>query len=320
MQHTKPLTGIVPPLITPMTRPGILDEPALARVIEHVIHGGVSALFILGTTGEAPSLSQKIRIKMIDSTLQQVNGRLPVLVGVTDTSMTDLLELANYVAQAGAQAIVAAPPYYYLASQNEIADWYRHISEQCSLPLYLYNMPSMTKLTIAPETVRQLIDENVAIGIKDSSGDISYLHNVQKILEDYPAAPVLVGDERIMAEGFMAGTHGGVPGSANLLPHLFVAMYEAGRSGQNVRVRELHQQMTQMHRMLYQNPQINASIIAIIKGAMAHQGLCDNTMAMPIQSLSEDVMCILQDTIRELNLPSISPVYLPGMAPTITHP
>src|SRR4051812_43501002 len=109
----KLLEGIVPPLITPLLSHDQLNEPGLERLIEHVLAGGVHGLFILGTSGEAPSLSYRLRRELIARTCQLVAGRVPVLVGITDTSIVEALGVARSAAEAGAQAVVASTPYYF---------------------------------------------------------------------------------------------------------------------------------------------------------------------------------------------------------------
>src|SRR5262245_13092169 len=114
------LRGIIPPLITPLRDIAALDPAALERLIEHVLAGGVSGLFILGTTGEAPSLSGRLRRELIERVCRQVQLRVPVLVGVTDTSLAETLSLARHAAEAGAQAVVTSAPYYFAPSQLEL--------------------------------------------------------------------------------------------------------------------------------------------------------------------------------------------------------
>src|SRR5260221_567463 len=109
----KPLRGIIPPLVTPLSNPDALDVEGLERLIEHLIAGGVSGLFILGTTGEAPNLSYRLRREMIERTCQQAALRLPVLVGVSDTSLVEAVALARHAAETGAHAIVSATAFYF---------------------------------------------------------------------------------------------------------------------------------------------------------------------------------------------------------------
>jgi dihydrodipicolinate synthase/N-acetylneuraminate lyase len=112
-----PLRGIIPPMITPLLDRDTLDVTGLERLIEHILGGGVHGLFILGTTGEAPSLSYRLRYELIDRACKQVNDRVPVLVGITDTCFTESINTANKARDAGAHAVVLAPPYYFPAGQ-----------------------------------------------------------------------------------------------------------------------------------------------------------------------------------------------------------
>jgi 4-hydroxy-tetrahydrodipicolinate synthase len=119
----KPLCGIVPPLVTPLLGRDKFDVAGFERLLEHVIGGGVHGVFILGTTGEAPSLSYRLRREVIEQTCKIVRGRVPVLVGITDTSIVEAVNLARYAAESGAQALVTSAPYYFPAGQPELIDW-----------------------------------------------------------------------------------------------------------------------------------------------------------------------------------------------------
>src|SRR5512132_195513 len=114
----KPLRGIVPPMITPLASRDTLNLAGLERLIEHILSGGVSGLFILGTTGEAPALSYSVRRELIDRTCGLVAGRVPVIVGITDTAFGESVALAGAAARAGAAALVVAAPYYFAATQS----------------------------------------------------------------------------------------------------------------------------------------------------------------------------------------------------------
>ncbi|MBM4018661.1 MAG: dihydrodipicolinate synthase family protein [Planctomycetes bacterium] len=131
----RPLRGIVPPLVTPLTGRDTLDEAGLERLIEHVLAGGVHGLFILGTTGEAPSLSHRLREQMVRCTCRAVAGRRPVLVGITDTAFIESVNLARTAADAGADAVVLAPPYCFPAGQAELAEYIDHIAAEMPLPV-----------------------------------------------------------------------------------------------------------------------------------------------------------------------------------------
>ena len=156
-------------MITPLRDYDALDVGGLERLIEHLIDGGVSGIFILGTTGEGPSLSYPLRRELIDRTCAFVANRLPVLVGITDSAFSESIGLAKAAADAGAQALVVAPPYYFPLGQPELLNYIRRLTTELPLPLYLYNMPAMTKVVIEPQTVRQVLEIRSIVGFKDSS-------------------------------------------------------------------------------------------------------------------------------------------------------
>ena len=152
----KPLEGIVVPLVTPLSGDNRIDMDGLNNLIEHVIRGGVHGIFILGTTGEAQSLSMSQREEMIKETSRILGNRLPLLVGISDTSLTDSVALAQKAYNCGAYAVVATPPYYFATAQSELIDYFENLISLLPLPLFLYNMPVHTKVAFDPETIKRL--------------------------------------------------------------------------------------------------------------------------------------------------------------------
>ncbi|HXG48497.1 MAG TPA: dihydrodipicolinate synthase family protein, partial [Methylomirabilota bacterium] len=199
----RPLRGIVPPLVTPLRDRDTLDAAGLERLIEHVLGGGVAGLFLLGTTGEGPSLSYRLRHELIERACHQVAGRVPVLVGITDTSFTETLNMARRAASAGAQAVVLAAPYYFPAGQPELLEYLEDLVPQLPLPLFLYNMPSLTKVSFGEEIVRRALDMERIVGIKDSSGDMLYFHRLLRLTRARSDWSVLIGPEELMGEAVL---------------------------------------------------------------------------------------------------------------------
>ena len=149
----RPLKGVVPPMVTPLSAPEHLDAVGTERLVEHILAGGVHGLFLLGTTGEAPDLPYAVRHELVRRVCAQVAGRVPVLVGVTDTMFDESLRLAETAADAGAAGVVAAPPYYFAPGQPELVEYYARLADSLPLPLFLYNMPLQVQVSIAVPTV-----------------------------------------------------------------------------------------------------------------------------------------------------------------------
>ena len=282
MIQNKPLCGIIPPLVTPLKDNETLDIESLERLIEHLIAGGVHGLFILGTTGEEQSLSYDVRKQMIKESCRINKGRLPLLACITDTSIVESIRLAHVAADCGADGVVSAPPYYFATGQPELAQFYEELVPQLPLPVFLYNMPSHVKVSFAPDTVRRIAQNPQVIGFKDSSANAVYFQSVMYKMQERPDFAMLVGPEEITGECVLMGAHGGINGGANMFPKLYVAMYDAARSGDLVRVRQLQQFIMQISTSIYTVGKHGSSYLKGLKCALSLLGVInDDFVASP---------------------------------------
>ncbi len=297
-----PLRGIIPPLVTPLLDRDTLDEAGLERLIEHVLAGGVHGLFILGTTGEAPSLSYRLRYDLIERVCGQVAARVPVLVGITDTSFVESANIARKAKDAGAQAVVLAPPYYFPAGQLELLEYLRHLTAELPLPVFLYNMPSHTKLVFEPETIRAAADFPGIAGIKDSSGNMMYFRRLQGLLRDHPNFSVLMGPEELLAEAVLLGGHGGVSGGANLLPALYVELYDAASAKDLPRVEELHAKVMELSTCIYYVGRYQSSFLKGLKCALSCVGICSDFLAEPFHRFRQSEHEVIERYVKELGI------------------
>lgn len=284
-----PLTGIVPPLATPLLSGDQLDVAGLERLIEHVLAGGVSGLFLLGTTGEGPSLSYRLRRELVERACRQVAGRVPVLVAITDTIFAESIAMARHSADCGADAVVVAPPYYLPAGQPELSEYIDHLVAALPLPLMLYNMPALTKVVFEPETIRRAMNHERIIGLKDSSANMLYFNRVLGLIAQRPDWSLMMGPEELLMESLLLGAHGGVSGGANVFPELYVQLCaEARKPGANhERIRELHHQVLRISGNLYGVGRYSSAVIKGIKCALSCLGICDDFMAEPFHRFRE---------------------------------
>jgi len=295
-----PLSGIVPPMVTPLRDRDTLDLDGLERLIEHILAGGVNGLFILGTTGEGPSLSYRLRRELVERVCRQVKQRVPVLVGITDTAFIESVNVARASVDAGADAVVVAPPYYLPEAQPELREYVEHLLPELPLPLFLYNMPALTKVNIELETVRWALDQPRIAGLKDSSGDLDYFRNAAVLLKHRPDWSLLIGPEEKLLDALQAGGHGGVSGGANLFPRLYAQLCASHRSGDSARARELQSQIQRIGDALYHIGKHSSSIIKGIKCALACLGVCNDFMAEPFHRFRSDERALVQSRLKEL--------------------
>ncbi len=289
-------------MITPLKGRDALDTEGMERLIEHILAGGVSGLFILGTTGEAPSLSYRLRREVVERACRQVDGRVPVLVGITDTSFVECVRLARFAADSGAAGLVAATPYYFPAGQPELIEHLEHLLTELPRPLLLYNMPSMTKVSFARETVRWAVQQPGIVGLKDSSGDMLYFQDILEIAEARPDWAALVGPEELTAETVLLGGHGGVNGGANFKPRLYVDLYEAAASRDVERMLELNREVQSITRAIYRVGKHASAVIKGIKCVLSLKGICDDYMAEPFHRFRATERELVEQRARALGL------------------
>lgn len=295
-----PLTGIIPPMITPLRGRDELDVAGLERLIKHILSGGVNGLFILGTTGEGPSLSYRLRRELIERVCKQVNHRVPVLVGITDTSFIESVSVAGSAADFGADALVVAPPYYLPEAQPELQEYLDHLVPELPLPLYIYNMPALTKVHFELETVRRAMNNPRIIGLKDSSGDLAYFKSAAELIKRRPDWSLLIGPEEKLFDSLQLGGDGGVSGGANLFPKLYVKVIEAHHAGNLARAQELQQQIQRVSDSFYRIGKYSSSIIKGIKCAASCLGICDDFMAEPFHRFRAEERELVKTRLKEI--------------------
>ncbi len=235
-----PLTGVVPPVCTPLTPDREVDVPSLRRLLDHLMDGGVHALFVLGSTSEVAFLTDLQRREVVEATVAHVAGRLPVLAGVIDMTTPRVLGQVREVTSAGADAVVATAPFYARTHPAEIARHYRLIAEAAPVPVIAYDIPVAVHTKLPADVVLDLAAEGTLAGLKDSSGDLAGFRTVvtgARTRPDITGFTVLTGSEVIIDASLAVGADGAVPGLANVDPHGYVRLDALCRAGDWERAR-----------------------------------------------------------------------------------
>lgn len=297
----RPLRGIVVPLATPLSAPDRLDEAGLERLIEHTLAGGVHGLFVLGTTGEGPLLEEAIRREVVARACRQAAGRVPVLVGVTDTVFGAVIRLAQHAADCGAAAVVSSAPYYLKPGGPELCRFVRLLAARSPLPVFLYNMPTHTRVTFGPDAIQAGLDEPNVVGLKDSGGDLEYFRAAREQARARPDWSVLIGPEHLTAEAVALGGDGGVNGGANVAPRLFVDLYNAAAAGDESATRAAQRRVLSFGR-IYQAGLHESAVIKGLKCALSHLGLCGEAMTEPFGPLGDAERARVRVVLEECGL------------------
>ncbi|MFC0526099.1 dihydrodipicolinate synthase family protein [Phytohabitans kaempferiae] len=263
------LHGVIPPVITPLTPEDEVDVEAIHRLTDHLVDAGVTGLFVLGSSGEGPALTPAQREETVRAFVKAARGRVPVLAGIGEPSVRRAVEALEVAAAAGAAAVVATAPYYFLHDDRHVADHLVHIAGATDLPVVLYNIPPATHSVITPSILTTVVRQapNV-VAIKDSSGDWDAFQGMLEAARQLGVA-VLQGAEALIGRSMLAGAAGAVPGIANLTPAVACALVRAGKDGAAETVDALQAALDracEVYRPGYW--------LAGLKAAVAQRGLC----------------------------------------------
>ncbi|HEX4748604.1 MAG TPA: dihydrodipicolinate synthase family protein [Bryobacteraceae bacterium] len=276
--------GIVVPLVTPLRAGGELDRGSLNRMVEHVAGAGVNGLFMLGSTGEASSLSVEVRCSLLREVAQSARERVPLIVNVSDTAFDHTLRVADEAAQSGAFAVALSPPSYFVLDQHQLSAYSRHFCERSPLPVFLYNVPQFAHTAFEPETVCELAELPNVIGLKNSDGSLEYLQRVQSLLGSREGFSVLVGNEETLLPALELGADGGVCGGANMFPELFVELFQAATEGRGNDAERLQQIVGEVSEAVYGVGAPETSYLRGLKRALSALGLIEDALAEPLQN------------------------------------
>lgn len=273
--------GIIPPIAIPVDDQEKVDENSLRALVRHLLKSKVHGIFVLGSTGEFAHLTDEEKRRAIDIVVSEVNGEVPVLVGVTDSGTKRSILWVKEAKRFGANGVVAAPPFYYPFSEPEIERHYRALADESELPILLYHIPSTTKIRFSLELVERLSEIDNIVGIKDSTGDLTFVFALIDKLRGRNFA-VFQGCDDLLAPTLFYGAHGGVNALANLVPSWFVALYEAAQRGEGTLAFAWQQKINELSRQLEA-----MSYLPALKMALHLKGLAQPFMTSPFPTLTE---------------------------------
>lgn len=300
----KKFSGVVPPMVTPFTMSGELDEPSVRKIIENMISGGVNGIFVLGTNGELSSMSMKMRHQMVKLTVEQMAHRLPVYAGITDNCLANTLMAATEYARLGVDALVAHLPSYYPLGEAEIREWFLRLADNSPLPLFLYNIPVTTHHSIPLPVVQELLQHPRVAGIKDSEGDVTRQTAELKILQTDPVRSFFCGASALAMTTLTQGADGLVPATANFAPAVYTQLCHTVNSGDHAAAEACQHRQDRLTELYLKRGRPLAQNIAALKGLMWATGLCGSTVLAPLRTLDEAQLQMLktdyQKTLSEL--------------------
>jgi 4-hydroxy-tetrahydrodipicolinate synthase len=282
-------------MVTPFQKDLSLDEPALRRLIQRQIAGGINFLVPCGTTGESPTLSHEEHLRVVAITIEEAKGKVPVLAGAGGYDTRKVIEMAQEIERMGADGILSVTPYYNKPTQEGLYQHYKAIASATALPIVLYNVPPRTNVNIEPVTVRRLSEIKNIVGVKEASGSFAQVTQVfQNVPEDFV---VLSGDDALTIPIVAMGGRGLISVTSNEIPTEMTSLVKLCLDGEFATARALLRKLM---------PLIEVNFIETnptpAKAAMAEMGLLEAVCRLPLVPVRPENVAKIRAALESLSL------------------
>jgi 4-hydroxy-tetrahydrodipicolinate synthase len=287
-----PFTGLGTALVTPFRGDGSIDEAAVRRLTRRQIEAGVHFVSPCGTTGEAPTLSHREKLRVVELVMDEVAGRVPVLPGAGGYDTREVIELARELENMGVNGILSVTPYYNKPTQDGIYEHYTAIAGSTRLPIVLYNVPGRTGVNLETKTVARLSEIRNIVGVKEASANVIQMCEIYaSCREDFL---LLGGDDPLTVAVMAIGGRGIISVASNAMPAEMTQIVELCEKGDFAAARKLHTWLLPFVQVNF----VEANPIPV-KAAMAAMGLLEEAYRLPLVSPSagarDRIMRVLQD-------------------------
>jgi 4-hydroxy-tetrahydrodipicolinate synthase len=268
--------GVYPAMVTPLTPDEKVDKQGMRNVVRYCLDGGMHGLVVLGTTGEFPAMTESMRQDAIEATLEEAQGKVPVLVGCGDSGTQKTLLQVRAAARTKANGVLVQVPFYFPLDQAAVIRHFLTIADASSLPVVIYHFPQMTKITYTPDTIAKLAAHPNVIGMKDSAGDFITMQRYIEMTAEFDFA-VASGLPTLALPAFELGAKAGIFAGGSLNPKLCVDIYEAWKRGDHAAAVTL-----QKKALLFSQIGTFGPNAAVIKFALSKLGICGPTATAPL--------------------------------------
>jgi len=289
------LKGIYTALVTPFKNYDV-DEETLKRLIELQLKGGADGIVPCGTTGEAATLSYEEHVRVVELTVKYVNGAVPVVAGTGSNSTKETIELTESAKKAGANMCLLTTPYYNKPTQEGLYRHYKKVAEDVDMPLVLYNIPGRTGINMIPETVAKLAEIPNIIGIKEASGSLVQVAEIDRLARG--KITIMSGDDNLFLPMMSVGAVGVISVVSNVMPAELKALYRAFLEEKNIgKAKELNSGLLPLMQAMF----VETNPIPV-KETLYHMGLIEKEFRLPLCPLSEGSSRFLKDVLKGYGL------------------
>lgn len=286
------IVGSIVALVTPMDERGTVDKDSLKRLIEFHIDQGTDALVAVGTTGESATLDEREHCDTIETIVDHVSGRIPVLAGTGANSTTEAINLTRLAKKIGADACLIVTPYYNKPTQQGLFLHHQAINDAVDIPQILYNVPGRTACDMLPETIGRLSRLSNIVGVKEATGDLSRVEKIRELTGKEFA--LYSGDDATSREFCLMGGNGSITVTGNVAPKLVHEMLQAAIAGDAQSALIIDNKLAALHKQLF----IQSNPIPV-KWAVAEMGLIAKGIRLPLTWLTEDCFDTLRAAMRQ---------------------
>jgi 4-hydroxy-tetrahydrodipicolinate synthase len=297
-------SGVVVPMISPFKEDFSVDSNAVERIIESFLNNDIKP-FVLGTTGEAPSLSPKQKVELINLAIKAIGGKQPLLAGIGSNSIFISIEDGKRYADLGVDALVATVPNYYPSTSDQMIKWFEQLADNVPVPLFLYNIPITTHHSIPQNVTEKLSYHPNIIGIKDSENDKERLVESLKKWKDRDDFIFLVGWAAMSSFGLKNGANGIVPSMGNIIPQLYYHLVLEAEKG-NFQAADEIQELTNTIAAYCQKGRNISQSIPAMKVLMAIKGLCGTQVLPPMIKMNPqeelEYVAQMRDAMEKTNV------------------
>ena len=299
MKKSSKYSGVVVPMVTPVTQDGRLDTEAVKRIIQFFVNASVSPL-LMGTTGEGNSVSQADGQLLVETAVNAAEGRILIYAGLTGNCFVEQVRQAEVYTALGADVIVATLPTYYALTDEQMYEYYHTLADCITGPLMLYNILATTHMSIPVDVIRRLADHPNIVGLKDSERDLERMAQCIEIALGRDDFAYFCGWAAQSAHSLALGGNGIVPSTGNYVPDLFRQLYEAAVKGDTETANRLQDETNEIAK-IYQKDRTLGQSLTALKVMMQTKGLCEPWMLMPLTRLTAEEEQIIKEKANALD-------------------
>ena len=297
MITARDVRGVIPAIVTPFTSDDRVDTEALTAISRFLLGQGVHAIMTTGGTGEFCSLSREERRLVHQTVAQEVRGRIPVIAGTAACSTREALLLTQDAADAGADAAILTPPYYFRLTEQSLFEYYRDLSAGSTLPIVVYNNPLYTGNNLTPGLIARLADLDGIVGLKQSNSDLGQLVEIVRLVGD--RISVCTGIDSQFLGCLSVGARGIFSTAACVIPAEMLEIYRAFEAGNHTEARRVHQRVQILNRFLEYDP----GYVGPCKYALGLLGHPAGPVRRPLPELNDDEKQSIREALAQLDYP-----------------